>query len=236
MTTEKMRVSASSIMRSVPDVQPTAIRSRRAGARSPGADIADECTIGELPGSKLVGGRRALPIRGAFASLALLWPAAMVMATRIAAVPDRGAAAYLLSAAVYVSGSLLCHQRPERSFYLWGAQFPVCARCTGIYLGAALGVLAVLVRLNDTIRLKPDTTSYVASGFSRTNFTASDVRRIARLALFAASLPTALTLAYEWTTGITPANWIRALSGLVVGAAAAIVVMRAGAAPGREVN
>jgi hypothetical protein len=224
MTTEKMRVSASSIMRSVPDVQATAIRSRRAGARSPGAGIADECTIGEMRNNGLAGVRRPLPIRGVFSGLALLWPAAMVSAARIAALPDQGAAAYLLSAAVYVSGSLLCHQRPERSFHLWGAQFPVCARCTGIYIGAAMGVLASL------FRLKPDTTkAVVGSGLSRTS-------RDARTTLLAASFPTALTLVYEWTTGITPANWIRALSGVVLGAAAAIVVMHAGAAPGREVN
>jgi len=162
-----------------------------------------------------------VPIRGVFASLALLWPVAIAAATRIAALPHRGTGAYLLSAAVYYSGSLLCHQRPERSFHLWGVQLPVCARCTGIYLGAAVAVVASLVasgfgRTNPDVRLKPGTTPV--------------------LTLFAASLPTALTLAYEWTTGVTPANWIRALSGGVLGAAAALVVLRAGAAPVREVN
>src|SRR5213596_358626 len=100
MTTEKMRVSASSIMRRVPDVHATAIRSRRAGARSPRAGIADECTIAELRKKVLEGARRGLPIRVVFSSLALLWPAAMVSATRIAALPHQGAAAYMLSAAV----------------------------------------------------------------------------------------------------------------------------------------
>lgn len=28
-----------------------------------------------------------------------------------------------------------CHRMPERSFFYKGKQFPVCARCTGIYLG-----------------------------------------------------------------------------------------------------
>jgi uncharacterized membrane protein len=37
--------------------------------------------------------------------------------------------------------SLICHQRPERSFYLFGAPIAVCARCLGIYLGAAVGLL-----------------------------------------------------------------------------------------------
>lgn len=28
-----------------------------------------------------------------------------------------------------------CHQIPERSFFIKGYQFPVCARCTGIVIG-----------------------------------------------------------------------------------------------------
>lgn len=32
-------------------------------------------------------------------------------------------------------GSAVCHQMAERSFQLNGYVFPVCARCTGIYLG-----------------------------------------------------------------------------------------------------
>lgn len=33
-------------------------------------------------------------------------------------------------------GSYICHQKPERSFKIGGRYFPVCSRCTGIYLGA----------------------------------------------------------------------------------------------------
>lgn len=29
----------------------------------------------------------------------------------------------------------LCHRRPDRSFFIKGHQFPVCARCTGFYTG-----------------------------------------------------------------------------------------------------
>ena len=45
----------------------------------------------------------------------------------------------------YVVGSLICHQRPDRSFHLAGAQLPVCARCTGLYVGGALGVFAWMI-------------------------------------------------------------------------------------------
>lgn len=34
-----------------------------------------------------------------------------------------------------------CHQRPERSFFIHGRQFPVCARCTGVFIGEVLGVI-----------------------------------------------------------------------------------------------
>lgn len=34
--------------------------------------------------------------------------------------------------------SLGCHQLPERSFHFRGYQFPVCARCTGTFLGELL--------------------------------------------------------------------------------------------------
>jgi uncharacterized membrane protein len=48
-------------------------------------------------------------------------------------------------AMVYVAGALVCHQRPERSFHFAGAQLPVCARCTALYSGAAMGMLGWLL-------------------------------------------------------------------------------------------
>jgi len=42
--------------------------------------------------------------------------------------------------------ALVCHQRPERSFWMFGAPVAVCARCLGIYLGAAFGLLLRLSR------------------------------------------------------------------------------------------
>ena len=34
-----------------------------------------------------------------------------------------------------------CHQLPERSFFLKGKQFPVCARCTGAFIGQYSGLI-----------------------------------------------------------------------------------------------
>ena len=33
-----------------------------------------------------------------------------------------------------------CHQRPDRSFFFKGYQFPVCARCTGVVIGEIVAV------------------------------------------------------------------------------------------------
>jgi uncharacterized membrane protein len=42
-------------------------------------------------------------------------------------------------------GYAVCHQIPERSFILAGRRLPLCARCTGTFLGALLGVTAALL-------------------------------------------------------------------------------------------
>jgi uncharacterized membrane protein len=44
----------------------------------------------------------------------------------------------------YLAGSLVCHQLPDRSLHLAGMQLPVCARCTGLYVGGALGSIGWL--------------------------------------------------------------------------------------------
>ena len=43
-------------------------------------------------------------------------------------------------------GFALCHQMPERSFFFHEHQAPLCARCTGIYLGMALGLVFLVIR------------------------------------------------------------------------------------------
>jgi uncharacterized membrane protein len=48
---------------------------------------------------------------------------------------------FAATAAIFTFFSKVCHQRPERSFMLFGAQVAVCVRCVGIYAGAALGSL-----------------------------------------------------------------------------------------------
>ena len=38
-----------------------------------------------------------------------------------------------------------CQQKPERSFFLCGYQFPICARCTGILIGYVCSILLLLL-------------------------------------------------------------------------------------------
>jgi uncharacterized membrane protein len=47
--------------------------------------------------------------------------------------------------------ALVCHQRPERCFWIFGAPIAVCARCLGIYIGAAIGLL---VRTSQTLAIR----------------------------------------------------------------------------------
>lgn len=146
-----------------------------------------------------------IALRRLLAVAALAWASAIIGGALIASRPQVGSLTYLVSAAIYKIGSLLCHQRPERSFYVWGAQLPVCARCVGIYAGA---VLATVLAAASPVAGDRD-----------------PVVRRARTAVLLAALPTALTLAYEWTTGVTPGNWARLVAGFPLGAVVAWIIV-----------
>ncbi len=44
-----------------------------------------------------------------------------------------------------------CHRLPERSFFIKGKQFPICARCTGILIGYFLGLLWLIIGYSSNI-------------------------------------------------------------------------------------
>ncbi|MDQ6651814.1 MAG: DUF2085 domain-containing protein [Acidobacteriota bacterium] len=46
-----------------------------------------------------------------------------------------------LGQTIYRAFSYICHQIPERSFFVAEHQFAVCARCTGLYAGFTLATL-----------------------------------------------------------------------------------------------
>jgi uncharacterized membrane protein len=103
-------------------------------------------------------------------------------------------------------GSLICHQLPERSFFVDGRQLPVCARCTGLYASAAAGMVGwVAVK--------------AARGWHRIS-----VRpRAAMVIVVSAAVPTAIS----YLTGLSGAwdgsNLIRALLAVPLGLAAGAV-------------
>jgi uncharacterized membrane protein len=137
--------------------------------------------------------------------LATLWAAAILVAPRVVAMGAEHPAWSGLGGLTYVIGSLVCHQRPERSFHVAGVQYPVCARCTGIYLGAAIGAGIALALW----------------GFSRgRRLPVSAMYRRWRVILFVAILPTAVSIILERLGGPTGLG-SRALAGAVLGMAAA---------------
>lgn len=45
-------------------------------------------------------------------------------------------------------GHLICHQKPERSFFINGYQFPICARCTGITISFIIALFLLKTGFN----------------------------------------------------------------------------------------
>ncbi|MDY9924322.1 DUF2085 domain-containing protein [Methanobacterium sp.] len=44
---------------------------------------------------------------------------------------------------VRIISRFFCHRIPERTFHVKGRYFPVCSRCTGLYIGAFLYLIYV---------------------------------------------------------------------------------------------
>jgi uncharacterized membrane protein len=59
---------------------------------------------------------------------------AMVVAAPVAAASHHEK----IAATIYRAFAVLCHQLPERSFFLAGHKLAICARCSGLYAGFAL--------------------------------------------------------------------------------------------------
>ncbi len=47
---------------------------------------------------------------------------------------------------VYEIGDTLCHQKSDRSYFINGNQLPFCTRCTGIWIGMAIGTAITIFR------------------------------------------------------------------------------------------
>jgi uncharacterized membrane protein len=148
----------------------------------------------------------AARLRVALVTVAMTWAGMLVVTPLLASRPHASPFASALILAVYGIGSLVCHQLPARSYHLWTAQMPVCARCAGIYFGAVAGAVA---------------------GLFRTAPVGRALRPGPRAILAIAVIPTLVTLVYEWTTGDMPSHAIRAAAGAPIGGVVAWLVVAA---------
>ena len=109
-----------------------------------------------------------------------------------------------LATQIYSFYSYICHQKPERSFYILGYQFAVCSRCFGVYFGLLTGIATYpLWRKID------------------------DVEPLPRIWLFLSLIP----IGIDWTLGVlgiwenTYAS--RFITGLILGFACSVFVVPA---------
>ncbi len=103
-------------------------------------------------------------------------------------------------------GYAVCHRLDGRSFHIGETQMPLCARCTGIYLGAVLGVVTM-----------------IAAGRGRAGG-ASPLRVIVLLVLFIGTMGvdginSYLTLIPFAPHLYEPQNWLRLTTGMFNGVA-----------------
>ena len=113
-----------------------------------------------------------------------------------------------VSGLVYAFGSLICHQRPDRSFHLAAVQLPVCARCFGLYVGAATGAVVALAFAGLRGRAASPDMWGSASAL--------------RLAIALAAVPTAVTWTSEIAGVWSSSNLVRFVAALPLGAAVAL--------------
>ena len=135
-----------------------------------------------------------------WASISML---ALLFVAIIAGVPIAIANGYeAIGNTIYLNLRHLCHQIPERSFFISGHPFAVCARCTGIYAGFAGAALAYPI----------------FRSLRQTNAPA-------RKWLFIAAAPLAIDWAIEFFGFLPNTHTSRFLTGALLGATAVFYVM-----------
>ena len=177
-------------------------------------------------------------LRPAFVAATVTWALLLPLVPFLASRPHATSIGAALLIAAYAIGGVICHQLPERSFHLWTAQMPVCARCAGIYFGAAVAAIVASVERG----VPASARSEISRAMARLAGAPEAQRRqprgrgpesappprpdLLRAVLLGAALPTLATLVYEWTTGHMPAHSIRAAAGAPLGATVAWMALR----------
>jgi len=147
--------------------------------------------------SKLTTARRAY-IAWGVALILIAFVLALVVGAPLASVSGYP----LLAFSFYRAFAFLCHQIPERSFYLLGAPLAICARCWGLYAGFALGILCYPI-FNSL----------------------AQPRMPQRRWLLLAAVPTSVDFLLGFSGVWENTHWSRALTGALLGAMSALYVM-----------
>ncbi len=109
-------------------------------------------------------------------------------------------------------GYAVCHRIPERSFFIAGRQLPLCARCSGTYLGALTALAGmVLLRRQRASSLPPVAVLIVLVGFVA-------VMGVDGVNSYLTLFP-GMPHLYE------PQNWLRLATGTLEGIALASILM-----------
>jgi uncharacterized membrane protein len=127
-----------------------------------------------------------------------------------------------LAGIVYLFGGRLCHQIAERSFFLDGAQLPVCARCLGAYAGATVALICATgarrfrgphrARLRGGVGVSP---AAIPTGSRHTHV------------LLGALALNGLTVAVEWSDLWHVSTAMRAVAGAALGIAVVLAIRQA---------
>jgi uncharacterized membrane protein len=147
--------------------------------------------------------RRAMLLLIALLALAILGFYTVTDSSRVA---DN----HLLGASDYV-GYAVCHRITERSFTVAGRQLPLCARCTGMYLGVTLTfIVLTLAGRRRWSKLPPPKVLAVLIGF----IVLFAIDGINSYSHFFTNAPHV----YE------PQNWLRLLTGMGAGLTMGIII------------
>jgi len=112
---------------------------------------------------------------------------------------------------VNLIGYGICHQDPYRSFTIGGKQLPLCARCTGTYLGSMVALVVLMLRKQRRAAGIPSPVVLVAFALGFVFFAVDGLNSYAYAIRQVPSL-------------YTPDNRLRLLSGLACGAGLVTVV------------
>ena len=143
------------------------------------------------------GRRTAELLRTALIAAAVAWP--LILGGAVWQRVDHRAPVW--TSAVYFASSTICHRKPDRSFHTSGVQWPVCGRCSGLYLGGGIGALIALAVRRSRVDRNTD----------------------ARLLILTA-IPTIISVVLEWAGMDDVGNIRRALAAMPLGAAVLLVI------------